>query len=69
MVILNSLPNKGIGFATNSAIENGDGELILQLDSDDLIEPETLSLLVEAVQQGYVCAYGNFRRINPIFAH
>ena len=65
MVILNSLPNKGIGFATNSAIENGDGELILQLDSDDLIEPETLSLLVEAVQQGYVCAYGNFRRINP----
>lgn len=64
-IILNSLPNKGIGFATNSAIRNGDGELILQLDSDDLIEPETLSVLVEALQQGYVCAYGNFRRIHP----
>jgi len=64
-IVLNSLPNKGIGFATNSAISNGDGELILQLDSDDIIEPETLSLLVEAVQQGYVCAYGNFRRIHP----
>lgn len=64
-IILNSLPNKGIGFATNSAIRNGDGELILQLDSDDLIEPETLSLLVEALQHGYVCAYGNFRRIHP----
>ena len=62
---MNSLPNKGIGFATNSAIRNGDGELILQLDSDDLIEPETLSVLVEALQQGYVCAYGNFRRIHP----
>jgi glycosyltransferase involved in cell wall biosynthesis len=64
-IILNSLPNKGIGFATNSAINNGDGELILQLDSDDFIEPDTLHLLVEALQKGYVCAYGNFRRIRP----
>ena len=68
-IILNSLPNRGIGFATNSAIRNGDGELILQLDSDDLIEPETLSLLVEALQRGYVCAYGNFRRIHPDGSH
>ena len=57
--------NQGISSATNRAISNGDGELILQLDSDDLIEPDTLSLLVEAIQEGHVCAYGNFRRIKP----
>ena len=57
--------NQGISSATNQAISNGDGELILQLDSDDLIEPNTLSLLVKAIQDGHVCAYGNFRRIKP----
>ena len=64
-IILNSLPNQGIGFATNSAISNGNGELILQLDSDDFIEPNTLEILVQAIMPGHVCAYGNFRRINP----
>ena len=57
--------NQGISSATNQAISNGDGELILQLDSDDLIEPNTLILLVKAIQDGHVCAYGNFRRISP----
>jgi glycosyltransferase involved in cell wall biosynthesis len=64
-IILNSLPNQGISSATNSAISNGSGELILQLDSDDLIEPNTLTILVAAILEGHVCAYGNFRRINP----
>lgn len=64
-VILNSMPNQGIGFATNNAISNGKGELILQLDSDDFIEPNTLESLVSAIMPGHVCAYGNFRRINP----
>tara|TARA_B100000767_G_C19777937_1_gene543820 strand:+ start:3377 stop:7633 length:4257 start_codon:yes stop_codon:yes gene_type:complete len=64
-IILNSLPNQGIGFATNSAISNGSGDLILQLDSDDFIEPDTLQVLVNAIGNNHVCAYGNFRRINP----
>ena len=64
-VILNSMPNRGIGFATNNAISNGNGDLILQLDSDDFIEPNTLESLVSAIMPGHVCAYGNFRRINP----
>jgi len=64
-VILSTDLNQGIGKATNQAISNGNGELILQLDSDDIIEPNTLELLVKAIGNEYVCAYGNFRRVNP----
>jgi glycosyltransferase involved in cell wall biosynthesis/tetratricopeptide (TPR) repeat protein len=64
-VILTTDLNKGIGKATNQAISSGNGELILQLDSDDIIEPNTLEVLVHAIGNTNVCAYGNFRRINP----
>lgn len=64
-VVLTTDVNKGIGKATNRAISSGNGELILQLDSDDIIEPNTLEVLVNAIGNTNVCAYGNFRRINP----
>ena len=57
--------NQGISAATNQAISNGNGELILQLDSDDIIEPNTVEILVKEIKKGHVCVYGNFRRINP----
>jgi len=64
-VKLSTAENQGIGSATNNAIRNGDGDLILQLDSDDFIEPETLELLVNAIGKNRVCSYGNFRRVKP----
>lgn len=58
-------PNSGISGASNQAIRAGSGELVLQLDGDDVLEPNAVEVLVEAIRHGHVCAYGNFRRIDP----
>lgn len=62
-VIVSSKPTK-LGEGTNIAIQQGSGELILQLDSDDILHPDTLNELVEAIGETNVCAYGNFHRID-----
>lgn len=64
-VNIGSADNTGIAGASNQAIGAGSGELILQLDGDDTIQPETVEILVEAIRPGHVCAYGNFCRIHP----
>gem|GEM_PF-5240874 len=64
-VHIGSGANTGISGASNQAISAGRGELILQLDGDDVIEPNAVEVLVNAIRQGHVCAYGNFRRIDP----
>jgi hypothetical protein len=63
-VKISSSKNGGIGSASNSAIRNGTGELILQLDSDDLLHPEALDNLVSEMREGIVCSYGSFIRIS-----
>ena len=65
-VKITSSENKGIGSASNSAISNGDGEFILQLDSDDIINSNTIEKLISEMlrDSNIVCCYGNFRRIN-----
>ena len=62
-VIFSSKPTK-LGEGTNIAIGQGSGELILQLDSDDILHPNTLEILVSAIGKKNVCAYGNFQRIS-----
>lgn len=62
-VIFSSKPTK-LGEGTNIAIGQGSGELILQLDSDDILEPTALETLVTAIGKKNVCAYGNFQRID-----
>ena len=64
LVKISSSSNQGIGGASNSAISNGTGTLILQLDGDDTIEPDTIEKLLPLIDEGHVCAYGNFRRID-----
>ena len=59
-----SAENAGIGAASNRAIRLGSGELILQLDGDDVLDTDAVSALVAAVKDGAVVAYGNFRRID-----
>ena len=54
-VHIGSAPNTGIGGASNQAILSGTGELILQLDGDDIIEPETVEVLLNAIRPGHVC--------------
>ena len=56
--------NQGIGGASNNAISNGTGSLILQLDGDDTIEPDAIEKLLPLIHEGHVCVYGNFRRID-----
>ena len=53
-----------LGEGTNIAINQGSGELILQLDSDDILHPKAAEILVDAIGKTNVCAYGNFLRIN-----
>ena len=67
-VQITSDSNHGIGFASNRAIQSGVGELVLQLDSDDIIEPETVELLVKEFHKHpeIVCSYGNFSRIDKL---
>ena len=60
-----SAENAGIGAASNRAINLGTGELILQLDGDDVLDPNAVTALVTAISDGAVVAYGNFRRIDP----
>ena len=62
-VRISSATNGGIGSASNSAIRGGKGELILQLDSDDLLHPKALEELIPLMGKGIVCAYGSFNRI------
>lgn len=63
--------NGGIGHASNRAIEAGSGKYILQLDSDDILHPEAAERLVQSFidNDGIVCAYGRFNRINPDGSH
>ena len=61
MIISSKLSSLGEG--TNIAIGQGSGDLILQLDSDDILHPEAVEKLVTAMKTN-VCAYGNFSRID-----
>ena len=64
-VHIGSGPNRGISAASNQAILAGTGEVILQLDGDDTIDPDAVEILLKSLRTGHVCAYGNFRRIDP----
>ena len=60
MIISSKLSSLGEG--TNIAIGQGSGDLILQLDSDDILHPEAVEKLVTAIGKTNVCAYGNSYR-------
>jgi len=62
---ISSSDNSGIGSASNQAIRLGKGELILQLDSDDILDPNAAESLVTqfSLNPSSVCCYGNFIRI------
>lgn len=43
--------NAGLGWARNTGLDNSQGEYVYFLDSDDTIQPDTLSRLVEILNQ------------------
>lgn len=43
--------NKGLGASKNTAIDNAKGKYLFFMDSDDLIEPNTLTVLYDKIKQ------------------
>lgn len=57
--------NRGSGPARNTGIENASGKYIYFPDSDDYIEPNTISRLVEAMEDGkYDLVVFGFKNVN-----
>ena len=62
--------NLGVGMARNLIIEHAQGEFLYLLDSDDIIEPETISILMRAMQQYQAdLVYGSYEKIDTIHGH
>ncbi|WP_341517173.1 glycosyltransferase family 2 protein [Citrobacter gillenii] len=60
-ITLVSLPiNSGVATARNIGVENSRGRYIAFLDSDDLWEPEKLSLQVPLLEQGHSVVCSNY---------
>jgi glycosyltransferase involved in cell wall biosynthesis len=54
--------NKGLSGARNTGIENADGEYICFLDSDDIIHPQYLEILLENAAENIIskCSFADF---------
>lgn len=59
-------PNKGLGGARNTGIENASGEYIWFIDSDDWIAPESLSILKAKIREYSFPDLIRFRSANVI---
>ncbi|MGB0165200.1 MAG: glycosyltransferase family 2 protein, partial [Candidatus Thalassarchaeaceae archaeon] len=59
--------NQGIGGASNSAVQLCRGVFIGQLDSDDILLPEAVEIMVEKIQSDtrIGVAYGSFQKETP----
>lgn len=65
-VIHNNL-NLGVGPSRNIIIDNAQGRYIYFLDSDDLIEPETIKILYDAVVNNHAqVAYASYEIIDGV---
>jgi O-antigen biosynthesis protein len=57
--------NGGIGKASNTAVRMCRGMYIGQLDSDDLLKPEAIAIMVDYLDKtGYGCVYSSCERID-----
>lgn len=48
---LHNLNNKGVGYCRNRIIDEAQGRYLYFMDSDDYIEPETIEILFDTIQQ------------------
>lgn len=58
VIIVEGKENKGAGFARNSLINSANGEYILFLDSDDLLDSDALAKLMVVISKGYDVVFG-----------
>lgn len=65
--ILYNTQNEGVGVSRNRILDEASGRYLYFLDSDDLIKPDTIQLLVNAIQEHNAdVAYGSLERIDRI---
>ena len=65
--IIHNDQNLGVGKSRNLIIEHAQGEFLYFLDSDDIIESETITILMRAVQQYQADAvYAAYEKINTM---
>lgn len=58
--------NRGSGPARNTGIDNASGKYVYFPDADDYIEPNSVSVLVNAMEQGdYDVVVFGFKNVNP----
>ena len=65
--ILYNDQNCGVGFTRNRILEEAHGKYLYYLDSDDIIEPNTIMLLMDTIRKHKAdVAYGSLERINLV---
>lgn len=65
--ILHNESNCGVGFSRNRIIDEAQGHFLYFLDSDDLIEPDTIQKLYDAiVTNNAQVAYGSYEIVDEI---
>lgn len=59
--------NCGVGYTRNRIIEEAHGQYLYYLNSDDIIEPNTIKLLLDNIRKHKAdIAYGSLERINLV---
>jgi glycosyltransferase involved in cell wall biosynthesis len=62
--------NLGVGKARNIIIEHAQGDFLYFMDSDDIIEPETITILMRAIQKYQADAvYASYEKIDTMHDH
>ena len=65
--ILHNESNRGVGFSRNRIIDEAQGHFLYFLDSDDLIEPDTIQKLYDAIMTNNAqVAYGSYEIVDEI---
>ena len=65
--ILNNDVHLGVGFSRNRIVNEGSGRYVFFLDSDDLLEPETIQLLVDAQKKHSAdIVYGSYEKVDQV---
>ena len=65
--ILHNESNRGVGFSRNRIIDEAQGRYLYFLDSDDIIEPDTIQKLYDAILKNNAqIAYGSYEIVDGI---
>ena len=68
--VLHNEANQGAGRSRNRIIDEARGDYLYFLDSDDWIEPATITLLMEAMRQHDAqVVYGSYEKVDTLYHH